>query len=51
MFRWLETVRGGNTADELGKFGFAALLVPALAFDSIGQLFGAIRRNAGAITV
>jgi predicted nucleic acid-binding protein len=46
MLKWLEPVRGGNTADELGKFGFATLLVPALAFDSIGQLFGAIRRNA-----
>jgi predicted nucleic acid-binding protein len=46
MFKWLEPVHGGNTADELGKFGFAALLVPALAFDGIGQVFGAIRRNA-----
>jgi predicted nucleic acid-binding protein len=46
MLKWLEPVRGGNTADELGKFGFAALLVPALAFDGIGQAFGAIRRNA-----
>lgn len=46
MFKWLEPVRGGNNADELSKAGFAALLVPALAFDTIGQALGALGRNA-----
>lgn len=43
--RWLEAVRGGNTADELVKFGRAGVLLPALVLEGFVRLFASVRRH------
>jgi predicted nucleic acid-binding protein len=45
LLDWLAPVRGGSTADELSKIGFAAMILPALAFQAIGQGYQTIRRH------
>ncbi len=46
LLNWLAPVRGGNTADELSKVGFAAILLPAITFQAIGQIYRTVQRRA-----
>jgi predicted nucleic acid-binding protein len=43
---WLSSIRGGNTADELAKFGYSALLIPALMLEGGFHFISALASNA-----